>query len=166
MILGDCGVSAPVLQNNGSQNYQLYHSGTPDESISVRNIVNSSVQRAQEKGVTCVKVDFFYHVKVITSGEDQSSCIIMRCNPVWNTNETMQSRQMQKQWFNWVEVDWDDNNGNVYTVPATLDLSGQILYSDQSTDLLASVRSLRSTKSLKQHDCIFFSRGDFMNRDR
>ena len=121
-----------------------------------------------EKNVTCVKVDFFYHVKVITSGEDQSSCIIMRCNPVWNTTENMQSRQMQKQWFDWVEVDWDDNNGNVYTVPATLDLlygGGQILYSDQSTDLLASVRSLQSRKSLKQHDRILFSHGDFMNRD-
>jgi hypothetical protein len=34
----------------------------------------------------------------------------------------MQSRQKQKQWFDWVEVDWDDNNGNVYTVPTTLDL--------------------------------------------
>ena len=66
MILGEHGVSAPVLQNNGSQYYQLYHPGIPDESISVRNIVNSSVQRAQEKGVSCVKVDFFYHVKVIT----------------------------------------------------------------------------------------------------
>ena len=60
-----------MLQNNGSWYYQLYHPGTPDESISVRNIVNSSVQQAQEKGITCgVKVDFFYHVKVITSGED------------------------------------------------------------------------------------------------
>ena len=38
------------------------------------------------------------------------------------------------------------------------------MYSDQSTDLLASVRSLCSMKSLKQHDRIFFSRGDFMNR--
>ena len=47
-----CGVSAPVLQNNGSQYYQLYHPGTPDESISIRNIVISSVQQAQEKGVT------------------------------------------------------------------------------------------------------------------
>ena len=58
---------------------------------------------------------------------------------------------------------------NVYTVPATLDLlygDGQILYSDQSTDFLASVRSLRSMKSLRQHDRIFFSRGDFLNRDR
>ena len=44
VILGERGVSAPVLQNNGSQYYQLYHPGTPDESISVRNIVNSSVQ--------------------------------------------------------------------------------------------------------------------------
>ena len=95
-----------MLQNNRSWYYHLYHPGIPDESISVRNIVNSSVQRAQEKGVTCVKVDFFYYVKVITSGEDQSSYIIMRCNPVWNTTETMQSRQMQKQWFDWVEVDW------------------------------------------------------------
>ena len=77
-----------------------------------------------KKGETCMKVDFFYHVKVIASGEDQSSCTIMRCNPVWNTTETMQSKQKQKykQWFDWVEVDWDDNNGNVYTVPATLDL--------------------------------------------
>ena len=75
MILGECGVSAPVLRNNGSLYYQLYHPGTPDESISVRNIVNSSAQRAQDKGVTCVKVDFFYHVKVITSGEDQSICL-------------------------------------------------------------------------------------------
>ena len=52
----------------------------------------------------------------------------MRCNPVWNTTETMQSKQKQKQkqkqrqWFDWVEVDWDDNNGSVYNVPATLDL--------------------------------------------
>ena len=86
--------------------------------------MNSSAQRAQEKGVTCVEEDFSYHVKVITSGEDQSSCIIMRCNPEWNTTQSMQSKQKykQKQWFDWVEVDWDDNNGNVYTVPATLDL--------------------------------------------
>ena len=74
--------------------------------------------------MTCVKIDFFHHVKVITSGEDQSSCMIMRCYPVWNTTETLQSKQKQKQkqWFDWVEVDWDDNNGNMYTVPATLDL--------------------------------------------
>ena len=84
-----------MLQNNGSWYYQLYHPGIPDESISVRNIVNSSAQQAQEKNVTCVKVDFFYHVKVITSGEDQSSCIIMRCIPVWNTTDTMKSRQMK-----------------------------------------------------------------------
>ena len=44
VILGERGVSALVLQNNGSQYYQLYHPGTPDESISVRNIVISSVQ--------------------------------------------------------------------------------------------------------------------------
>ena len=84
-----------MLQNNRSWYYHLYHPGTPDESISVRNIVNSSVQPAQEKGVTCVKVDFFYHVKVIASGEDRSSCIIMRCNPVWNTTQTTQSIQKQ-----------------------------------------------------------------------
>ena len=78
MILGEHGVTAPVLQNNGSWYYQLYHPGIPDESISVMNItVNSSVQQTQEKGVTCVKVDFFYRVKLITSGEDQSSCIII-----------------------------------------------------------------------------------------
>ena len=81
---------------------------------------------SMRKDVTCVKVDFFYHVKVITSGEDQSSCIIMRCNPVWNTTQnyaikTKTKTKMQTQWFDWVEVDWDDNNGNVYTVPATLD---------------------------------------------
>ena len=111
-----------MLQNNGSLYYHLYHPGIPDESISVRNIVNSSVQQAQEKGVTCVEVDFFYHVKVITSDEDESTCIIMRCSPVWNTTETMQSKHKHKQWFDWVKVDWDDNNGNVYTVPATLDL--------------------------------------------
>jgi hypothetical protein len=94
VILGECGVSAPVLQNNGSWYYQLYHPGTPDEHISLRNItVNSSVQQSQGKGVTCVKVDFFYHVKVITSGEDQSSCIIMRCNPVWNTTEAREAIQ-------------------------------------------------------------------------
>jgi hypothetical protein len=33
----------------------------------------------------------------------------MRYNPVWNTTEAMQSEQKQKQWFDWVEVDWDDN---------------------------------------------------------
>ena len=54
-------------------------------------------QQAQEKGVTCVKVDFFYHVKVITSDEDESTCIIMRCNPVWNTTQTIQSKQKYKQ---------------------------------------------------------------------
>ena len=44
VILGERGVSAPVMQINGSWYYQLYHPGIPDESISVRNIVNSSVQ--------------------------------------------------------------------------------------------------------------------------
>ena len=82
-----------MLQYNVSLYYQLYHPGIPDESISVRNIVNSSVQQAPEKGATCVKVDFFYHVKVIPSGDDHRSCIILRCNPVWSTTETMQSKQ-------------------------------------------------------------------------
>ena len=44
VILGEHGVSTPVLQNNGSCYYQLYHPGIPDESIFVRNIVSSSVQ--------------------------------------------------------------------------------------------------------------------------
>jgi hypothetical protein len=69
----------------------------------------------------------------------------------------MQSRQKQKYWFDWVEVDWDDNNGNVYTVPATLDLLyGQILYSDQSTDLLASVRSLTMFKEKSEAARLYF----------
>ena len=46
VILGGRGVSAPMLQNNGSWCYQLYHPGTPDDIISVRYIVNSSVQQA------------------------------------------------------------------------------------------------------------------------
>ena len=105
----------------------------------------------------------FYHVKVITSGEDQnqSSCIIMRCNPVWNTTETMQSKQNTKyqiqntktrtmfwlghSWLGWQY--WQCVHYPCYTW-FTL-WGGQILYSDQSTDLLASVRSLCLMKSLK-----------------
>jgi hypothetical protein len=39
----------------------------------------------------------------------------------YNSNYAIKTK-IQKQWFDWVEVDWDDNNGNVYTVPTTLDL--------------------------------------------
>ena len=53
VILGEqAWCLSTCVANNGSQYYQLYHPGIPDESISVRNIVNSSVQQAQEKGVT------------------------------------------------------------------------------------------------------------------
>jgi hypothetical protein len=47
----------------------------------------------------------------------------------------------------------------VYTVPATLDLlygGSQILYSDQSTDLLASVRSLTMFKEKSEAARLYF----------
>ena len=45
----------------------------------------------------------------------------------YNSNYAMKTKI--QQWFDWVEVDWDDNNGNVYTVPATLDLMyGMVRY--------------------------------------
>ena len=47
VILGEqAWCLSTCVANNGSQYYQLYHPGIPDESISVRNIVNSSVQQA------------------------------------------------------------------------------------------------------------------------
>ena len=47
-------------------------------------------------------------------------------------------------------------------VPAILRLWGNATYSDDTTQLLASVRSLRNTSELSNHDRMFFARGDTM----
>ena len=59
-----------------------------------------------------------------------------------------------------MEVNWEDKNGNVYSVPAELYLWGEALYSDGTSKLLGTVRSLQSYKTMKPHDRMFFARGD------
>ena len=58
------------------------------------------------------------------------------------------AKQKQKQWFDWVEVDWDDNNGNVYTVPAALDLWGQTVLCNKGLSMSINI----AASQLQQHE--------------
>jgi len=173
-IATDKPVDPPNLRNTGNDYFRLYHpdSGKPDENQSVRDIVHSAIQRAKDDrvdGVTkeVTKVDFHYQVKVkLDSGENN---IILRCNPKWSKGS---ANLETKTWYDWIEVTWtrgnqDHGGGNVeYVVPAILRLWGNVLYSDGSTQLLASVCSLKSTSDLRHHDRMFFARGDYMDDSR
>ena len=85
--------------------------------------------------------------------------IILRCNPKWNEGSC---NSESTPWYDWIEVAWTDNADRQYVVPAILRLWGNVTYSDDTTQLLASIRSLRSTSELSNHDRMFFARGDIM----
>ena len=68
---------------------------------------------------------------------------------------------MVNSWFDWVEVNWESRNGKYYTVPAKLILWRNVIYSDGTESLLASVCLLRSTKNMTAHDRMCFAKGDY-----
>ena len=89
---------------------------------------NESIDVAINLGIDAKKSDQTVRGSVVMpSGTGKTvrvAVFAQGCNPVWNTTQnyaikTKTKTKMQTQWFDWVEVDWDDNNGNVYTVPAT-----------------------------------------------
>jgi hypothetical protein len=145
---------------------RLFHPDLDSDKFSVANIVQSAVLRASESGnATPLRVDFFYHVTVPSeSGET----VIMRCNPIWNELVSPCGESpvnVGRMWFDWVEVNWVDGNGEHYTVPAQLRLFGNVLHSDGSNELLASIRSLRSETHLPHHNRMFFGRVDSFHAD-
>jgi hypothetical protein len=145
------------LRNTGSPYYRLYHPHLPTGKPFVDALVNSAVIRGREIGLCVDQVNFYYHVRI--NSDDTHSNVILRCNPLWNSGTPL-SGSGPRDWFDWVEVNWEDRHGNVYSVPASLYLWGQALYSDGSTELLATVRSLQSYETMKPHDRMFFARGD------
>ena len=70
--------------------------------------------------------------------------------------------QVTNSWFDWVEVNWESQNSNYYTVPAELLLWGNVIYWDGTKSLLASVCLLRSTKNMTTHYRMFFAKRDFI----
>ena len=146
-----------VLRNTGSPYYRLYHPHLPTGKPFVDALVNSAVIRGRKIGLCVDQVNFYYHVRI--TSDDTHSNVILRCNPLWNSGTPL-SGSGPRDWFDWVEVNWEDRHGNVYSVPASLYLWGQALYSDGSTELLATVHSLQSYETMKPHDRMFFARGD------
>ena len=110
--------------------------------------------------VEVLRIDFyFYHVTIVS--KDESAKTILRCNPIWNKKDNC-IHQVTNSWFDWVEVNWESRNGNYYTVPAKLILWRNVIYSDGTESLLASVCSLRSTNNMTAHDLMFFATGDYI----
>ena len=156
-------VDPPQFRNDGSDYFKLYHPGQSQDKKSVKDIVHSAIRRADDDSneggpvKSVVKVDFFYQVKVKCRPGEKN--IILRCNPKWNEGSC---NSESTPWYDWIEVAWTDNADRQYVVPAILRLWGNVTYSDDTTQLLASVRSLRSTSELSNHDRMFFARGDIM----
>ena len=146
------------MRNTGCPYFRLFHPDLPDGKGHVDNLVNSAVRRGESDGSTVAQVDFYYHVKV-PCNDPESPSVFLRCHPVWNQKDC-QTGLPTSDWFDWVEVNWDGGDGLNYTVPAILVLWGNVIYSDDSTLLLASVCSLQSTKTMNLHDRMFFARCD------
>ena len=105
--------------------------------------------------VKVLRVDFYcYHVTIVS--KDDSAKTFLRFNPIWNKKNNS-IHQVTNSWFDWVEVNWENRNGNFYTVTAKLLLWGNVIYSDGTESLLASVCLLRSTKNMIAHDRMFFA---------
>ena len=156
----DPGVFQPrTMRNTGCPYFRLFHPDLADGKGHVDNLVNSAVKRGEADGLTVSRVDFYYHVKVSCSDPELPS-VFLRCHPMWNQRDS-ETGLPASDWFDWVEVNWETGDGlNAYTVPAILVLWGNVIYSDDSTVLLASVCSLQSTKAMSRHDRMFFASGD------
>ena len=110
-------------------------------------------------------IEFYYHCRIPSSDASlnktgspvSSPSILLRCNPVWHGQS---ATKLGKQWFDWVEVNWTNDDGSVFTVPAQLALWGKVSYADGSNELLAVVQSLKCEGIMLPHDRMFFSRVD------
>ena len=151
-------------RSDGTVYYRLFHPDNEHGKPAVQNLVNSAVQRCKDKNsteTTSVETDrisFYYHVTIIS--KDDGTKTILRCNPKWNKQD--KSLHQSKSWFDWVEVNWESRNGKNYSVPAKLLLWGNVVYSDGTETLLASIRSLRSTTVMPAHHRMFFATGDYI----
>ena len=128
---------------------QLFHPDLRHSAIHVKNITNSAVERAKSlidnegKSVTVSRIDFYYHVKIHANAPGQST--ILRCHPKWN-NDSKAGMISGWEWFDWIEVNWEKGDGsNSYTVPGKLFLLGKCIFSNDTTILLASICSLKSS---------------------
>jgi hypothetical protein len=113
-------------------------------------------------------IDFYYHCRIPSSDvsanktgpSTTSPSILLRCNPVWHGQS---ATKLGKQWFDWVEVNWTNDDGAVFTVPARLALWGKVHYADDTNELLAVVRSLKNDGIMPPHDRMFFARGGYLD---
>ena len=92
--------------------------------------------------------------------KDDGTKTILRCNPKWKKQG--KSLHQSNSWFDWVEVNWESRNGKNYSVPAKLLLWGNVVYSDGTETLLASIRSVGSTTVMPAHHRMFFATGDYI----
>ena len=88
----------------------------------------------------------------------------MRCHPKWNNDS--KAGISGREWFDWIEVNWEKGDGSKSnTVPGKLFLWGNVIFSNDTTILLASIRSLKSSSEMKAHKCMFFAKGDTICND-
>jgi hypothetical protein len=105
------------------------------------------------KSVTVLRIDFYYHVKTHAKAPGQST--ILRCHPKWN-NDSKAGIISGWEWFDWIEVNWEKGDGsNSYTVPGKLFLWENVIFSNDTTILLASICSLKRSSEMKAHKCMF-----------
>jgi hypothetical protein len=100
-------------------------------------------------------IDFYYHVKFHANAPGQST--ILRGHPKWNNDP--KAGISGREWFDWIEVKWEKGDGSKsYTVPGKLFLWGNVIFSNDTTILLASIRSLKFSSEMKAHKSIFLQK--------
>ncbi len=136
----------------GCPYFRLFHLNLPDWKGHVDDLVNFAVRWGEADGLTVARANFYYHVKVL-SKDPRSPSVFLRCHPIWNQKDCQTGLPV----IDWFEENWDRGDGLNYTKPAILVLWGNVIYSDDSTLLLASVCSLQSTKTMNLHNQMFFA---------
>jgi hypothetical protein len=121
-----------------------------------------SVIEKEEKSVTVIRIDFYYHVKIHADAPGQST--ILRCHLKWNNHS--KAGISGREWFDWIEVNWEKGDGsNSFTVPGKLFLWENVIFSNDTTIILASICSLKSSSEMKAHKRMFFAKGDTICND-
>jgi len=109
-------------------------------------------------------IDFYYHVKFHANAPGQST--ILRGHPKWNNDS--KAGISGREWFDWIEVKWEKGDGSKsYTVPGKLKLFlwANVIFSNDTTIFLASIRSLKSSSEMKAHKRMFFAKGDTISNN-
>ena len=113
--------------------------------------------------MTVTRIDFYYNFRIHANAPGQIT--ILRCHhPKWKNDS--KAGISDREWFDWIEVIWEKGDGsNSYIVPGKLFLWGNVIFSNHTTILLPSIRSLKFSSEIKAHKRMFFAKGDSICND-